>query len=56
MDILGRLRAEESSLQQQLDTIRAAIRIVKAENKLGKKTNRVSAPRKKNGPRAIPKR
>jgi hypothetical protein len=57
MDILARLKAEESELRQQLDTIRAAIRIVKAENKaLCKKTNGVSAPRKKNGLRAIPQR
>lgn len=55
MDVLARLKAEESSLQQQLDTIRVAIRIVKAENKaLGRKTNGVSAPRKKNGLRTIP--
>jgi hypothetical protein len=48
MDILAKLRAEESTLRQQLDTIRAAIRIVKAENKaLCKKTNGLSAPGKK---------
>jgi hypothetical protein len=54
MDILARLKAEESRLQQQLDTIREAIKLVKAESKaLGKKTNGVSAPGKKSGPRAI---
>jgi hypothetical protein len=57
MDILARLRAEESSLQQQVDTIRAAIKIVKAENKvLGKKISGVSAPTKKSRPRAMPQR
>jgi|HubBroStandDraft_6_1064221.scaffolds.fasta_scaffold26092_8 hypothetical protein len=44
MDILARLKAEESKLRQQLNTIRAAIRIVEAENKaLFKKTNCVRA-------------
>jgi hypothetical protein len=57
MDILARLKAEESELRQQWDTIRAAIRIVKAENKaLGKKANGVSAPTKKSSPRAMPQR
>lgn len=57
MDILARLKQEETNLRQQLDTIRAAIKIVKAEQKvLGKKTNGVSAPRKKKGLRAIPQK
>jgi hypothetical protein len=33
MDILAALKAEESKLQQQLDTIRAAIKIVIRESK-----------------------
>jgi hypothetical protein len=54
MDTLARLKAEESKLREQLDTVRAAIRIVKAEDKaLGEKTNGMPAPEKKSGPRAI---
>jgi hypothetical protein len=33
MDILAALKAEESKLQQQLDTVREAIKIVIRENK-----------------------
>ena len=56
MDILARLRAEEFELRQQLDTIRAAIKIVKAENKLGKKTDGVSGPRMNSTQRESPQR
>jgi len=39
MDILARLKAEESKLQQQLDTVRVAIKLVNKERKssVGKK-------------------
>lgn len=57
MDILARLKAEESNLRQQLDTMRAAIKIVKTENEaLCRKANGASAPKKKSSPRAIPQR
>ena len=57
MDTLARLKAEESALRQQFDTIRAAIKIVKAENKpLVRKINGVSAPKKRSNPREFVQR
>jgi len=52
MDILARLKKEESKLQQQLETVRMAMKLVKKENKSsgGKKNEMPAVANKKPKP------
>ena len=54
MDILAELKKEESKLQQQLDTVRAAMKIWKLEKKSsGKKKKGMSLAAKEWHPRGV---